>query len=168
MNSNMKKLPDELHINEKSTKELLKALKHEAGFINPASNIRAETQGENSKDTLIDSAKAIRIIYERDVLKTRPSTVCRKYDENPVLERMIFSLYKQKLNLIKINNRRFLNKRRKIDNNVVDMIKEYWHHHSFTYFTLDDLRVYLKSNLGEECVKLNFSSISQKKHWNDL
>ena len=107
MNSNMKKLLDELHINEKSTKELLKTLKHETGFINPTSNIRVETQGENSKDTLIDSAKAIRIIYEWDVLKTRPSIVCRKYDENQTLVRKIFYLFNQKQKLIKIHNRRF-------------------------------------------------------------
>ena len=91
MNSNMKKLFNELHINEKSTKELLKTLKYETGFINPASNIRVEIQDENSKDTLIDSAKAIRIIYEWDVLKTRPSIMCRKYDENSILVRKIFS-----------------------------------------------------------------------------
>ena len=78
---------------QKSIKELLKTLKHETRFIKPALNIPVETQGENSKDTLIDSAKAIRIIYEWDVLKTRPSIVRRKNDENPSLVRKIFSLY---------------------------------------------------------------------------
>ena len=78
---------------QKSIKELLKTLKHETRFIKPALNIPVETQGENSKDTLIDSAKAIRIIYEWDVLKTRPSIVRRKNDENPALVRKIFSLY---------------------------------------------------------------------------
>ena len=62
-----------------------------------------------------------------------------------------------------------------MDNNVIDLIREYWHDHLFTYFTLDDLRVYLKSKLGEEwdvsnstlarALKRNIGMTYKKVNW---
>ena len=62
-----------------------------------------------------------------------------------------------------------------MDNNVIELNKEYWQDHSFTNFTLDNSRIYLKSKLGEEwnvsnsilaqALKRNIGMTYKKVNW---
>ena len=51
--------------------------------------------------------------------------------------------------MININNKRFLNKTRKLDSNKVSLIQNYWNTNKYDNFTANDVRLHLQNEIGD-------------------
>ena len=150
VNENMKNLLCELNISEKSSESLEVIIKNFIGIVHKhkAMNLihRQPPQGQFDINNYI----MIKIIYEIYYMKKKESIVARKYDLDVWIVRQLLTLFRKNLNSIKADNRRFLNKRKKVDGNIVKLIKEYWHLQRLNSFTINDLRLYLRDRQGED------------------
>ena len=150
MNSNMKKLLHNLNIDEDSTETLLQTLRMETGIKSIPSIVKFESHNETPEDFQTNLEKAAHIVFEWEVLKKNVFVVGRKYDEDPANVKKILKLFRMKQTFIKKHNRRFLNKKRKANLEIIALVKEYWQEHKYINFTLDDLRNYLTYNKGDD------------------
>ena len=150
MNSNMKELLHNLNIDEDSTETLLQTLRMETGIKSFPSIAKFESQNETPGDFQTNLEKAAHIVYEWEVLKKNVFVVGRKYDEDPANVRKILKLFRMKQTFIKKHNRRFLNKKRKVNLEIIELVNEYWQEHKYINFTLDDLRYYLNNKKGDD------------------
>ena len=148
VNENMKNLLCELNISEKSSESLEAIIKNFSGIVHKHKALNLIHQRPPQGQFDINNDIMIQIIYEIYYLKKKESIVARKYDLDLWIVRHLLTLFRRNLNSIKADNRRFLNKRKKVDGNIVKLIKEYWHSQRLNSFTINDLRLYLRDRQG--------------------
>ena len=89
-----------------------------------------------------------KIIHEIFILKKNIKAVARKYDADLLDMSRLWSKYRQNQRMININNKRFLNKTRKLNSNKVSLILNYWNTNKYENFTANDARLHLHNETG--------------------
>ena len=93
-----------------------------------------------------------RSVYIRSILfKEKNRNVWRKFNIDKYDLRRLCKLYGKNLKDMKKTNRKFLNKLRKIESNLLEIITQFWQEGRFNNYTLNDLNLYLqKQTEGEQ------------------
>ena len=149
LNQRMKGLLDKMVILSMQTTDLFDYIRQTCNFRDSSSLLNnIITHKIFDQDDEADERNC-KIIHEIFILKKNIKAVARKFDADLLDVSRFWSKYRQNLRMININNKRFLNKTRKLDSNKLGLIQNYWNTNKYDNFTANDVRLHLQNEIGD-------------------
>ena len=155
LNENMKNLLDIYEVSNESTSELLKIIRNKMQMEEEHEEIRYGEVVPAALNIGFGDHLAVQAIFEIFYCGRKTEFVWRKLNIEKHDFRRLCRIYRKNLKDIKKANRRFLNKRRKIECDQLETIRQFWQEKRFHNYTLNDLNLHLKKQTEGELIISN-------------